>query len=587
MASLQQRSTGKDGKYKYWYIVESRRVNGKPRPITLASLGTAVRLLKRITEGDSDKVYSCKSYSHGAIAAFLKMAERLNIVEIINSHTNSQKSYMSKKPLRHNLTAGITLLLAALGRNSKPTSKRGWWQWAKKTSCEYLLRMSLCKIDSQHFWDLMDCIPEENIPLIEAEITRNIVKQYKIETDYLLYDTTNFYTYINSQNDRCTIAQRGKNKQKRTDLRQVGLAMVVTQTDSIPLFHETYQGNMNDSKVFSKILSKIKKRMVDIGFDFKNNTMIFDRGNNSKKNLAKLTTKKYHYVGALTPYQHQDLIEEAEGNFSKVIVKNKAIQVYRAKKKIWGEERTVVVYISEKLKVGQLAGVYQSLEKKKKELRKIQSQLRNPNTRQTDKTKLEKKVCSLLKGQYMEGIISFEVEKDTKGKLHLNWLVNKKKIESLEDEFGFRIVMTNRHNWSTEKIITAYHGQADVESAFKRMKNRNYHCGGSRFHWTDQKIKVDQFISVLSCQLSSLLHRELKEKINFSGSQEKMLEILNSIRLVALAKKVKNRKNIQVKYQLEEMETEEKEISEALELEKIHIKRPKIMGVRVYNSKQR
>ncbi len=53
------------------------------------------------------------------------------------------------------------------------------------------------------------------------------------------------------------------------------------------------------------------------------------------------------------------------------------------------------------------------------------------------------------------------------------------------------------------------------------------------------------------------------------------------------AKKVKNRKNIQVKYQLEEMETEEKEISEALELEKIHIKRPKIMGVRVYNSKQR
>ncbi|MCK5536061.1 MAG: hypothetical protein KAI79_04495 [Bacteroidales bacterium] len=39
---------------------------------------------------------------------------------------------MAKKPLRHNLTTGITLLLAALGRNSKPTSKCGWWQGAKK-----------------------------------------------------------------------------------------------------------------------------------------------------------------------------------------------------------------------------------------------------------------------------------------------------------------------------------------------------------------------------------------------------------------------------------------------------------------------
>lgn len=584
MASLQQRPTGKDGKYKYWYIVESRRINGKPRPITIASLGTADRLLERLTEGE---IYSCKSYSHGAVAVFLKLAEKLNIVEIINAHTKSQRPYMAKKPLRHNLTTGITLLLAALGRNSKPTSKRGWWRWAKKTSCEYLLRMSLCKMNSQHFWDLMDCIPEKNISLIETEITRNIVKQYKIDTEYLLYDTTNFYTYIDSQNYRCTIAQRGKNKQKRNDLRQIGLAMVVTQNDSIPLLHETYQGNMNDTKVFSKILTKIKKRMLDIGFDFKDNTMIFDRGNNSKENLSKLAKKKYHYVGALTPYQHQKLIKEAEDKFSEIIVRGKSIQAYRVKKKIWGEERTVVVYISEKLQAGQLAGIYQSLEKKKKKLREIQNQLRNPNTRQHDKTKLDKKVTTLLKGQFMEGIISFKTEKDNEGRLHLNWLLNKKKVESLEDDLGFRIVMTDRHNWSTEKIISAYHGQSDVELAFKRMKNRNYHCGGSRFHWTDQKIKVDQFISVLSCQLSSLLHRELKKKINFIGSQEKMLEILNNIRLVALAKRVKNKKNIQVNYQLEEIEPEEKEIAEAVKLEKLHIKRPKITGVRVYNSNRR
>ena len=118
-----------------------------------------------------------------------------------------------------------------------PTSKRGWWNWAKTTSCEYLLRCALGRIDSQHFWDLMDALPVEAIPKIEAELLQKVQTRYPLEHDTLLFDTSNFFTFIASTNQRCTIAQRGKNKQKRHDLRQVGLALVVTQKDSIPLFH--------------------------------------------------------------------------------------------------------------------------------------------------------------------------------------------------------------------------------------------------------------------------------------------------------------------------------------------------------------
>ena len=38
---------------KYWYIVESRRVNGKPRPVVLAYLGKPLDLLRRL-QGLSD-----------------------------------------------------------------------------------------------------------------------------------------------------------------------------------------------------------------------------------------------------------------------------------------------------------------------------------------------------------------------------------------------------------------------------------------------------------------------------------------------------------------------------------------------------
>ena len=38
--------------HTYWQIVESRRLNGKPRPIVLAHLGKADDLLRRLQHAD-------------------------------------------------------------------------------------------------------------------------------------------------------------------------------------------------------------------------------------------------------------------------------------------------------------------------------------------------------------------------------------------------------------------------------------------------------------------------------------------------------------------------------------------------------
>ena len=62
--------------HKYWYIVESRRVNGKPRPIVLAYLGKAESLLRRLQQGIGEKL-KIQSHSHGAVAALLVVARKL------------------------------------------------------------------------------------------------------------------------------------------------------------------------------------------------------------------------------------------------------------------------------------------------------------------------------------------------------------------------------------------------------------------------------------------------------------------------------------------------------------------------------
>ena len=80
MASLQKRNNkGHD----YWYVVESKRVNGKPRPIVIQYLGTIENILRHFREGTDDSKAQYKSYAHGAVAALFKIAQKTDLLRIM------------------------------------------------------------------------------------------------------------------------------------------------------------------------------------------------------------------------------------------------------------------------------------------------------------------------------------------------------------------------------------------------------------------------------------------------------------------------------------------------------------------------
>lgn len=348
MASLQQRISGG---YKYWYIVESRRVNGEPRPIPLLYLGKADDILKRL-QGGICKNIKCKSFSHGAVAALLRVADDIRVIDIINKYVPKNKK--NGKQLRDGLTVGGSLTLRAIERVCHPCSNREFYTWAKTTSLEYLLRVSCAKMDSQHFWDQMDELPVSAIPKIEEAIVKRVIEIEDISLDTLLLDATNFFTFINTTNDRCSLAQRGKNKKGRNNLRQVGILLVVSRKDIIPLFHETYEGNKADSKIFASTITKITDRLCKISSDLEGLTLVFDRGNNSKSNLSE-DILKIHYVGALSPSQHKDLMKKAiDYIYKKERDRDDDVICFRVKQELWNEVRTLIVYRSKKLYEGQL-----------------------------------------------------------------------------------------------------------------------------------------------------------------------------------------------------------------------------------------
>lgn len=576
MATIQSKNVNG---HKYWYIVESRRVNGKPRPIVLAYLGKADDLLNRLQGGCELKL---KSFSHGAVCALIQVAAKLQIVDILNKYVKASRHYMAEKPVRNNLTLGVTFILGAIGRVCMPTSKMGWWNWAKTTSAEYLLRCSLIKVDSQHFWDLMDSFPEDAIPLAEQDILHRLLEIYEIHTDTLFYDTTNFFTYIDTTNTHCDIAQRGHNKQKRNDLRQVGLAMVVSKEDYIPLFHYSYQGNLEDGTVFREVIEKIKDRLQSLGLNQDTHTLVFDRGNNSKENLAIVNSLGFYYVGALTPYYHKDVINRSVERMTSITVNNDTLDVYREKSIIWGDEKTILVFVSDRLKAGQIQGIHQSLDKKEKLMKELQEALKHPKGRKRKRMDLEKKIRTITAGQFLKDVIKWKLIGIEDGKYYLDYCIDKEQLHCVEEKLGFRIIMTNRHEWTSQEIISAYYGQSKIEYAFRNMKNPYHLALKPQYHWTDQKIKVHYFICVIGYLLSSILWREAKLKAGYKESPDSLLDLLNNIRLGTMLEDSKKTGKPKATYMLEEVNDVEKRIMKVLGIENAHNEQPKIKNVGVY-----
>jgi len=564
MATIQKR---KSRGHTYWSIVESRRINGKPRPVILEYLGTAEALLKRLIEGIPKKV---RSYTHGDIAVMLDIAEEFKIVETINKHLKS-------KPFRDGFTVGGSLLLAAIGRICQPTSKRNWYDgWARHTSLSYLIRMSLNRLDSQHFWDQMEALPTSTIPLIEEEIVTNLLEKEEIALDTLLCDTTNFFTYIDSTNHRCTIAQRGKNKQKRTDLRQFGLLLLVSRKDQIPILHKVYQGNLADQTVFKEEFKNILNRFKAICGSLEDITLVFDQGNNSKK-MLKNVDDGIHFVGALSPYHHKALIEEANDSMTTVSINGRDVLCYNVRKEIWGLDFTVAVYISEKLLKGQIRGIEQNIKKLFKKLSALKEKIVIPTKRGKKRTEagLEKKISSMIGSLSSKDIVRWEINHLEKDAFDLNFWVDEEQFNFLKEQWlGRRIVITNRHQWTTEEIISAYWGQANVENAFKKMKNPFHLAIRPQYHWTDQKIEVHGFICLLAFLMVMIAYKRAKEKVGFKGSLHTLLEKLSAIRLATFiespAKKTKGR--YKANYRLEEMDPDIFELAEAMNVTDLKLK---------------
>jgi hypothetical protein len=183
---------------------------------------------------------------------------------------------------------------------------------------------------------------------------------FQLQLDTLFYDTSNFFTYLASGNERSPLAQRGHSKQKRFDLRQVSRALLVTRDGQSPLDADVYEGHTVEATRFPTSLTAIRQRLEDLVGHLADLTLVYDKGNNAQAHQALVDDLPVHSVASLVPSPHLDLSAMPTTAYTPLGSGPLAKRpVYRCQQPLWGAERTVVLLLSSSLRQGQIRRLHQ------------------------------------------------------------------------------------------------------------------------------------------------------------------------------------------------------------------------------------
>lgn len=366
------------------------------------------------------------------------------------------------------------------------------------------------RFTGQAFHRLATLVTEPDLERVQVALARCIVERFSLKTDVLAFDTTNFDTHIDSLTPG-ELARRGHAKSKRHDLRVVGLALLVSETEHVPLLYRTFPGNSSDQAVLRSCLSGLLPLQEALdreepGGQPTSRLLVRDGGFWSPDLEDVLDVVGYGSLIAL-PLGHkaaeQALAHAAQRGAMKALTgKLRQVRVARLRTKVGHLDRTLLVVESKELLAGQKRGVAARLAKAKEELRAL---ARQGAAGKVTRSQARERSRKILSRELLHAFVEVEIG-GTSQRPELTFSVNASKRRELErTRLGRRVLCTDQHRWGSERLVLAFRGQWKVEELFRRTKRGAIAPWGPSWQRNDASLRLHTFCTVLGLTLVSLV----------------------------------------------------------------------------------
>jgi transposase len=508
MASLVAK---KKGNKLYYYVVESARVDGKPRIVHQAYLGTAEKLAEMVRDRTAPVPLAATTREFGLPAALWAAAQQTGVWDLLHSLWPTPRSGPS--PAHY-------LLLAAIHRICQPGPKTEVPDWYRSSILSTLWEFPEERFTSQAFWDAFEQILPEghqalspaDDPLEQAQLRLlGLWKEKQLVSRRLLaYDTTNFYTYIASSNGRNQLAQRGHNKQGRHNLRQVGLSYVLDGEHGLSLCHHVYPGNVADVEEFSTVLTRITRMLDQNQIARETVTLVLDKGSAALANTVALEEAGVGWISALPWNQAPaELRSRATEELPACSSAQPGVRAVAEKTLVHGRQYLCVVKYSASFAGEQLHSLTTSLSRVLQSLRRLAMDLKKPKARWKQE-QIERKIRRWLSGPFLADLVRYQLQEQDGG-WHLQFDFDSAALpQLLNQRLGRTVLLTNRMDWSAEQVVAGYGGQQSIERVFRGLKDGQWLGWDPMYHWTDRKIRIHAFYCMLGISLLQSVHQQAK-----------------------------------------------------------------------------
>jgi len=563
----------KKGNKLYYYVVESARVEGKPRIVHQAYLGTAEKLAEMVRDRTAPIPLAASMREFGLPTALWAAAQQTGVWDLLHALWPSPRSGPSP---------AYYVVLAAIHRICQPGPKTEWY---RSSMLSALWDFSPERFTSQAFWDAFEQIlpqaeqdlPVEQDPLEQAQLRLLALWKEKqlVSRRLLAYDTTNFYTYIASNNPRNQLAQRGHNKQGRHNLRQVGLSYVLDGENGLSLCHHVYPGNVADVEEFSTALARITRMLDQNQIAPETVTLVLDKGAAALANTVALEEARLGWISALPwnqapPELRSRTVEELPVCSSA----QPGVRAASEKILVHGREYVCVVKYSASFAGEQLHSVTTSLSRVLQALRRLARDLKKPKAR-WKREQIVRKIERWLSVPFLHELIRYQLEEQTDG-WHLQFDFDSIALpQLLNRRLGRTVLLTNHMDWSAEQVVAGYAGQQAIERVFRGLKDGDWLNWDPMHHWTDRKIRIHAFYCMLGISLLHHVHKQAQTAWA-DLSIEQLLEELEQIKQFVLLYPPQGEKGpARTAYVLSQQTLAQQALVKALGLEQLHRSTPR------------
>src|SRR5216683_1403633 len=459
----------------YWYLREMGWVDGKPKMISERYLGTAADIEALLDAREAAALPErTRHLAFGDVAAAWGMLQDLGVAAVIDEVAGARRSDAGA-------SAGTYLVLAALNRLVAPCSKLGFADWWKTTAGDRFAGIGAGVLDHRRFWDAMHAVTLEQL----EEISKAVA-----------LDMTNFATFIDTGNQRAPVAQRGKAKQKRSDLRLVGLGLVVTRDGGIPLTWHAYPGGRPDVTQFPDMIDQLKTQYEEacaaagLPVQAADMTVVFDAGQNSAGNFGHLAGSGLHYIGSVPASDCPDLTALPASKRS-LVDKDRfgGLTAFGTRREVYGAQRRTILTHSPELHAALARG----------------------KTRR-GKDKVAAEIGQITAKSWVRRVITWQLDGDQPRDLRLTWSIDPDARAGLEEEiFAKHVLITSHDDWPVPEVIAGYRSQSEAEFSFRQLKDPHVVSFSPMHHWTEHNIRVHVFTCVLALQIAHLMRRRARQ----------------------------------------------------------------------------